>query len=216
MAEYNGENDKPIYVSVKTMVWDVSEARNVYGHGGLYANFAGTECGIALAKLSMDANEINKFSFDQLSEDETKQLDHWLYQFQYVRRYLFVGRLIPPSQFQPNRIFAREDLSKCNGDQTTQKQKIPEGYATYPIYIGIDGLVLDVSFGGLDFYGPGGPYHVFAGTDASVGLAKMSLTDTGDGATELTEKEKKTLQDWKNSFLNKKKYPIVGRLQHLS
>ncbi len=198
------------------MVWDVSESRNVYGHGGLYANFAGTECGIALAKLSMDAIEINQFSFEQLSGDETKQLDHWIYQFQFVRRYPFVGRLIPPSQFQPNRIFTLEDLSRYKGDQVSQKHNMPEGYATYPIYIGIDGLVLDVSFGGLEFYGPGGPYHVFAGTDASVGLAKMSLTHTGDCTTELTEKEKKIMQDWKNSFLNKKKYPIVGRIQPLS
>lgn len=41
-----------------------------------------------------------------------------------------------------------------------------------PIYIGLLGTVFDVSKG-ASFYGKGGAYHVFAGRDATVGLAKV-------------------------------------------
>lgn len=63
------------------------------------------------------------------------------------------------------------------------------------------------------FYGPGGPYALFAGKDASRALAKMSFEDqdlTGDisglGAFEL-----EALQDWEYKFMSK--YVKVGTIQ---
>lgn len=63
------------------------------------------------------------------------------------------------------------------------------------------------------FYGPGGPYALFAGKDASRALAKMSFEDqdlTGDisglGAFELD-----ALQDWEYKFMSK--YVKVGTIQ---
>jgi len=65
---------------------------------------------------------------------------------------------------------------------------------------------------GRDFYGPGGPYHVFAGRDASMGLAKMS-TDVqdleGDFST-LSISEIDVLLSWYNKF--QQKYIPVGYL----
>ncbi len=43
---------------------------------------------------------------------------------------------------------------------------------TLPIYVGLDGYVYDVSLG-REFYGPGGPYHFLAGTDATRSLRIM-------------------------------------------
>ena len=62
------------------------------------------------------------------------------------------------------------------------------------------------------FYGPGGPYALFAGKDASRALAKMSFEEqdlTGNieglGANELD-----ALQDWEWKFVSK--YVKVGQL----
>lgn len=57
-----------------------------------------------------------------------------------------------------------------------------------PIYIGLNGLVYDVS-SGQDFYQSGGPYHDLAGRDSSKELNLIG------GA------------------IIKRKYPVVGRLQ---
>ena len=40
------------------------------------------------------------------------------------------------------------------------------------VYLALKNIVFDVS--SSDFYKPGGPYHVLAGHDASVALAKMT------------------------------------------
>ena len=62
------------------------------------------------------------------------------------------------------------------------------------------------------FYGPGGPYALFAGRDASRALALMSfkpqdLTGNIDG---LSTSELEVLQDWEYKFMEK--YVKVGQL----
>ncbi len=64
-----------------------------------------------------------------------------------------------------------------------------------------------------EFYKPGGPYHIFAGKDCSVALAKMKLQDefmNCYGTIELSEDEKKILLDWYDKL--SKKYKVVGKL----
>ncbi|ONL97484.1 membrane steroid-binding protein 1 [Zea mays] len=79
------------------------------------------------------------------------------------------------------------------------------------ILIAIRGQVYDVSRGRL-FYGPQGPYSLFAGRDATRALALMSfdpndLTGDLDG---LSADELEVLQDWEEKF--KERYPRVGHL----
>lgn len=63
------------------------------------------------------------------------------------------------------------------------------------------------------FYGPGGPYALFAGKDASRALAKMSFEEkdlTGD--TEgLSAYEAEALTDWEYKFMSK--YVRVGTVK---
>ncbi|VAH90441.1 unnamed protein product [Triticum turgidum subsp. durum] len=79
------------------------------------------------------------------------------------------------------------------------------------ILIAIRGQVYDVSRGRL-FYGPQGPYSLFAGRDASRALALMSfdLNDLTGDLEGLSPDELEVLQDWEEKF--KERYPVVGHL----
>ncbi|KAL6901993.1 hypothetical protein ACP4OV_004869 [Aristida adscensionis] len=79
------------------------------------------------------------------------------------------------------------------------------------ILIAIRGQVYDVSRGRL-FYGPQGPYSLFAGRDATRALALMSFDPndlTGD-LEGLSPDDLEVLQDWEEKF--KERYPRVGYL----
>uniref|UniRef100_A0ACD5TNU3 Uncharacterized protein n=1 Tax=Avena sativa TaxID=4498 RepID=A0ACD5TNU3_AVESA len=76
----------------------------------------------------------------------------------------------------------------------------------------IKGQIYDVSQSRM-FYGPGGPYALFAGKDASRALAKMSFEPedlTGD-ISGLGPFELSALQDWEYKFVSK--YVKVGSIE---
>lgn len=80
-----------------------------------------------------------------------------------------------------------------------------------PLLIAIKGYVYDVTQG-RDFYGPGGPYGMFAGRDCTRALAKMSFdpadfTGSLDG---LDRDELDRLEEWIEMFEGK--YRRLGRL----
>ncbi|KAL7003328.1 Membrane steroid-binding protein 1 [Sarracenia purpurea var. burkii] len=81
-----------------------------------------------------------------------------------------------------------------------------------PLLMAIKGQIYDVSQSRM-FYGPGGPYALFAGKDASRALAKMSFEDkdlTGD-ISGLGPFELDALQDWEYKFMSK--YVKVGTVK---
>ncbi|CAL1404997.1 unnamed protein product [Linum trigynum] len=81
-----------------------------------------------------------------------------------------------------------------------------------PLLMAIKGQIYDVSQSRM-FYGPGGPYALFAGKDASRALAKMSFEDkdlTGD-ISGLGPFEMEALQDWEYKFMSK--YVKVGSIK---
>lgn len=96
------------------------------------------------------------------------------------------------------------------------------GRIDQPILIGVNGQVLDVSYGGKGFYGGTGPYSIFAGKDITRALATMSLKPEDVEASNacpldkvlegLTENEIKIMKDWETKFIEKRKYPVIGRL----
>lgn len=93
-----------------------------------------------------------------------------------------------------------QELSQYNGADSSK-----------PLYMAVKGRIFDVTTG-KSFYGPGGPYAMFAGKDASRALAKMSKNDEDispslDG---LSDKEIGVLNDWEKKF--EAKYPVIGRV----
>ena len=160
LKNFNGEEDertgelKPVYLSVNGTVFDVSDGRNFYGPDGPYASFAGRECGVALAKMSFDAEHLDDLAgCESLNFGEKQELENWIEKFTYFRSYPVKGRLVSDETLKAlaSRTLTSDDLSMHKGDS-----EIPEGYATAPIYIGAGNKVFDASFGGVEFYGKGG------------------------------------------------------------
>lgn len=207
------QETKPVYLSVNGIVFDVTKGKEYYGPGGPYELFAGHECGVALAKMSFDTEYLDDLDgCTKLNYGEKEELDNWINKFEHWRCYPIKGRLIPDCKLpDPDRILSLEDLWNNNGEG-----QVPEGYASAPIYIGAHDKVYDVSFGGVSFYGKGCSYNVFAGRDAARALATMSLDPEvakNPDISDLTEKQIKVLNDWKNTFEERKLYPVVGRLK---
>lgn len=65
------------------------------------------------------------------------------------------------------------------------------------------------------FYGPGGPYALFTGKDASRALAKMSFEgkDLNGDISGLGPFELEALQDWEYKFISK--YVKVGTIKNI-
>ena len=213
LCHFNGHDDKPVYLSVSGIVFDVSDGRGFYGPGGPYEKFAGRECGVALSKMSFDEQHLDDLAgIEGLNFGEKTELEGWIDKFTNYRCYPVKGRLIPDANMpDSSRVLTREELGQYDGTQA-----VPDGYAAAPIYIGAGNKVFDMSFGGVTFYGAGGPYQKFAGKDASRALAKMSLDEadlTTSDVSDLAEKQVATMNDWIKTFEEKKSYPIVGRLQ---
>ncbi|GAB1604515.1 membrane-associated progesterone receptor component 2-like [Argonauta hians] len=80
------------------------------------------------------------------------------------------------------------------------------------ICIAVNRKVFDVTRG-RKYYGPGGPYSVFAGRDASRALACFSVSDIKDGyddLSDLTSSQMNQIHEWEMQLTDE--YTLVGRL----
>ena len=212
------------YLSLNGLVFDVSKATEYYGPGSPYSIFAGRECGSALAKMLFDDQLCDQIeSVKALNASEMDSLNDWIVKFRDIRRYPVIGRVVfdpPPVHSQVLTDVKLEPYRGLNGKKSGDldlekvmkgddlKDFIPE------IYVGVGEEVYDVSFGGVQFYGEGGGYALFAGRECSVSLAKMSFKPeelANKDLGTLTDKEKGVLRDWVKTFKVKKEYPVVGR-----
>jgi len=114
-------------------------------------------------------------------------------------------------EIAPPRAFTIAQLRKFDGviSETTPKFDLDAG----KIHIAIKGNVYDVT-SAANFYGPDGPYHVFAGRDASRALARLSFDEetlANPRIDDLGAAELDQLNDWIEKF-EMKRYRVVGRL----
>ena len=94
----------------------------------------------------------------------------------------------------PKQDFTLEQLKQYDGVKSDGR-----------LLVGILGKVFDVS-SAADFYGPGGPYSVFAGHDASRALATFSVDashfkDTYDDLSDLKPSQLESVKEWEMQFL---------------
>lgn len=153
LKEYNGINRTEIFIAIKGEVYDVTKSSDMYGENGAYHCFSGRDASRALAKLSFEEEDLSNPRYDDLGPFEKDSLENWVQKFKYYRAYPVVGRLCDPPVEYAERRFKRTDLVAYDG-----KQAVPDGRIDAPIYIGINGKVLDVSYGGKEHYGEGSSY----------------------------------------------------------
>jgi len=81
------------------------------------------------------------------------------------------------------------------------------------ILVAVNGKVFDMTRG-KRFYGPDGPYSVFAGKDATRALATFSLTEEikegYDDISDLSSSQMSSVKEWEEQFMEK--YVYVGKL----
>jgi predicted heme/steroid binding protein len=95
LATFNGEAGRPVYFSSDGKIWDVSTSENFQQTYGLWK---GKDASVALAKMSMDRQDVNRTDWENLSENELESLRSWTTYFQ--EKYIIKGRL---KGFQTNK-----------------------------------------------------------------------------------------------------------------
>lgn len=226
LAKHDGRDPfRPIYLSIKGIVYDVTPGRSFYGPGGGYAAFAGKECARALAKMSMSAADICG-NLDDCSEKELGVLADW--EAKLSAKYKAVGKVRKRKEGEWERERERQfksgsETHKLNLEKKKIKQLVQPKLLTLaqlrnhdgsdpalPMYIAIQGTVFDVSTGKA-FYGPDGVYP-FAGRECARAFALVS-TDVADCVSDVSglgALEMDNLRDWRAKF--EYKYPVVGKI----
>jgi len=90
LASYNGVDKKEIYVSVKNIVFDVTNSDHYNKTGEGYNIFAGKDISIALAKMSFDPKYFNNYGKIKITDKEEEVLNDW-YTRTYDAKYTKIG-----------------------------------------------------------------------------------------------------------------------------
>ncbi|MBN3313872.1 NENF protein, partial [Atractosteus spatula] len=110
LAKYNGQQeDHPIYMAVKGVVFDVSTGKDFYGKGAPYNALTGKDCTRAVAKMSLDPEDL---TYDTVRLEEQLQSLESIFQDVYKAKYPIVGytaRRILNEDGSPNKDFRPED-----------------------------------------------------------------------------------------------------------
>ena len=237
LAKHDGRDPfRPIYLSIKGTVYDVTPGRSFYGPGGGYAAFAGKECARALAKMSMSAADICG-DLGECSEKELGVLADW--EAKLSAKYKAVGKVREkrtrkkeknesegrgkPKKKKTKKKNSSKNVSLSKKKKKKKKQLVQPKLLTLaqlrshdgsdpslPMYISIQGTIFDVSTGKA-FYGPEGVYP-FAGRECARAFALVS-TDVADCVSDVSglgALEMDNLRDWRAKF--EYKYPVVGKI----
>ncbi|XP_046333346.1 neudesin-like [Haliotis rufescens] len=90
IAQYDGSNSaRPLYMGVKGVVFDVSKGKDFYGKGSAYNSLIGMDCSKAVAKMSLEEEDLTH-DISDLSDDHLKALDD-VFDGTYMAKYPVVG-----------------------------------------------------------------------------------------------------------------------------
>lgn len=90
LAEYDGSDpEKPIYMAIKGVVFDVSTGADFYGKGASYNALVGMDSTRAVAKMSLDPSDLNS-NIDDLGDRTLESLDK-VFEGTYLSKYPIAG-----------------------------------------------------------------------------------------------------------------------------
>ncbi|GLE00653.1 hypothetical protein PINS_up009410 [Pythium insidiosum] len=197
LTQFNGERKQPIYISLASVIYNATSRRELFGPGGEYHALAGKDASRAVALSSFSSRDLNSLDLSGLDSAQLRELATWIERFREEYNFSVVGRLLLKQDL------TKAELRRFNGVDDERRTCL----------VALNGVIYDVTANGWDHYGPDGTYSLFAGRDASVALARMSLDPEvleNTQLEELTEEERKTLADWATRF--QQKYSVVGKL----
>uniref|UniRef100_A0A6I8NL29 Cytochrome b5 heme-binding domain-containing protein n=1 Tax=Ornithorhynchus anatinus TaxID=9258 RepID=A0A6I8NL29_ORNAN len=111
----HGEEDQPIYLAVKGVVFDVTSGKEFYGRGAPYNALTGKDSTRGVAKMSLDPADLTHDTTG-LTTEELKSLDD-IFTNVYKAKYPIVGytsRRILNEDGSPNQNFKPEDQPHFN------------------------------------------------------------------------------------------------------
>ncbi|XP_063426547.1 uncharacterized protein LOC143069431 [Mytilus galloprovincialis] len=92
LRQFDGSDpDKPVYMAVRGVVFDVTEGKDFYGKGSGYNQLAGKDASYAIAVWSLEDKDMHH-DISSLSDNELKGLDD-VFLGTYKKKYPIVGYL---------------------------------------------------------------------------------------------------------------------------
>jgi len=134
LYENDGKNNKPIWLSAKGEVFDVTKGRDFYGPESGYAIMAGRDASRALALMSLEGADIDNNRIDDLTASDIMTLEEWRSKFH--GKYTCLGTLkgwSPTGSPTPSKLAGSAPAAKApavgSGEGETfltrERQKIP-------------------------------------------------------------------------------------------
>ncbi|KAF8204831.1 cytochrome b5-like heme/steroid binding domain-containing protein [Pholiota molesta] len=93
LAEYNGQNGRPLYLAIDGDVYDVSQGK-AYQEGGSYHHFVGTDAARAFGTGCFKDHRTHDIR--GMTEAELRGLAHWKKFYAEHKDYIKVGRVVHP------------------------------------------------------------------------------------------------------------------------
>jgi predicted heme/steroid binding protein len=120
LAQYNGENGRPLYLAIDGDVFDVSKGA-AYHPGGSYYHFVGIDAGRAFGTGCFQTHRTHDTR--GMTKDELNGLAHWKSFFGEHQNYVKVGRVIHPPIDPESPIPEHCDPKKAKADQEVEAAK---------------------------------------------------------------------------------------------
>eukprot|EP00941_MAST-03F_sp_MAST-3F-sp1_P005797 g5797.t1 len=101
LAQYDGVQNEKIYFSVNGIVYDASKSDS-FRPGGVYGDrFAGKDCTISLAKMSLSSEFVNQQTWQSMTNEEKQSVASWISYFD--EKYYRIGKV---KEFHLNESYA--------------------------------------------------------------------------------------------------------------
>jgi predicted heme/steroid binding protein len=93
LSEMNGEDGKPLYLAIRSRIYDVSKGESFYGKGRSYHHFVARDASRAFATNCKQPACLVP-SLLGLSQADRKEIDRWVELYEFHDKYTYVGKLV--------------------------------------------------------------------------------------------------------------------------